>query len=153
MNDAATADGHTAAILRSSQTEVFAQDPQQRLVGIGVNRYGLAVQIENDLSHDAPFTSDTRGPCQSTLLLFGQTPRGRSAARYALRQDSIPTRRVGRGLCVELTVLASFRRSFSCPIIVCTTVQTLASRKPSASPREANAIVARCDATDLQLHF
>src|SRR5262244_2275246 len=33
MNDAATADGHAAAILRSSQTEVFAQDPQQRLVG------------------------------------------------------------------------------------------------------------------------
>src|SRR5262245_45136454 len=53
MNDAATADGHAAAILRSSQTEVFAQDPQQRLLGFGFNSDGLAVQIENDLCHNA----------------------------------------------------------------------------------------------------
>jgi hypothetical protein len=55
VNHAATADGHPAAILRAGQPEVFAQNPEQRLLRFGLYDKGFAIYSERNLPHQ--FTS------------------------------------------------------------------------------------------------
>src|SRR5262245_25986577 len=51
INRAATAESHAATIFRAGQPEVFAQNPQQRLFRLGLNRDQLAVDSEDNLFH------------------------------------------------------------------------------------------------------
>src|SRR4029453_16722828 len=51
MHRAATADRHTAPILCAGESEVFSQNPEERLVRINFDRCVLAIQDESKAFH------------------------------------------------------------------------------------------------------
>src|SRR5262245_28751648 len=58
MNHAATAESHPAPIFRTGQTEVFAQNPQQRLLRLRLDDKRFAIYRERNLLHRfAPFVN------------------------------------------------------------------------------------------------